>query len=614
MQKEVPTRSSSLTIHTMGAPAYSIDSFLSILCDSKVINDDQSREIGKKASVMETKLRRNQEHGNGSNVDVSPAEIIGAFAVRTGDDKILDEDRVMETFANAVELPYHKIDPLKMNAKLVTGLLPRPFAKKYAVLPLQKDNGVLRVAMDNPFNLKLLDDLKATTGLDIDIVISSRSDILSMVTEIYGFRTSVDAASLEAEAWPDIGNLEQLVKLKSEAEIESSDRHVINAVEYLLRAALDHRASDIHIEPKREYSLIRLRIDGVLHNLHRVPKNVHPAVISRIKTMSRLDIAEKRRPQDGRLKTDYDDREVEIRISTMPVAFGEKMVLRIFDPEVLMQSLESLGFFQRELALFQSFVARPHGIVLVTGPTGSGKTTTLYSALRCRATPEVNVTTIEDPIEMVIEEFNQTSVNKRAGITFASALRTVLRQDPDIVMVGEVRDHETAQNAVQAALTGHLVMTTLHTNDTASSITRLIDLGIEPFLVGSTVVAVVAQRLVRKVCPGCRTSRTLTHDECEVLGMVMPDGRPPEVKVAYGTGCHMCRKTGLVGRVGIYEVLPITESVRQLIVEQAPSNRILRTARDEGMMTLRECAIRHMVDGVTSFEEVLRVTVDPSQR
>jgi len=591
-----------------------MDSLLSVLDEAGVINDEQSREIRSKAPSMKAKIGRSRDHWPGPSNDVSPAEVIGAFAIRAQDDKILDEDRVQETFAESIGLPYVKIDPLKMNAKLVTTLLPRAFARKYVVLPLSEKGDVVQVAVDNPFNIQLVDDLRATTGKDVVLSVSSKTDILAMITDIYGFRTSVDAASVEAESWPDIGNLEQLVRLKSDAEIESSDRHIINAVEYLLRAAFDHRASDIHIEPKRSHSLVRMRIDGVLHDLHRIPKNVHPAVISRIKTMARLDIAEKRRPQDGRLKTDFSDREVEIRISTMPVAFGEKMVMRLFDPELLMQTLPALGFYERELALFQSFVNRPHGIVLVTGPTGSGKTTTLYSALRFRATTDVNCVTIEDPIEMVIEEFNQTAVNRRAGITFASALRTALRQDPDIIMVGEVRDAETAQNAVQAAMTGHLVLTTLHTNDTATSLTRLMDLGIEPFLVGSTVAAVVAQRLVRKVCPGCKSTRMLTHDECAVLGMVMPDGDPPEVKVSYGSGCHMCRKTGLSGRIGVFEVLPITETIRQMVVERAPGHRILRAARDDGMMTLRECAIRRMVDGDTTFEEVLRVTVDPSSR
>jgi general secretion pathway protein E len=595
-------------------PSYTIDYLLHLLSNESLLNDVQVREIQAGSPALAAKLRESQRMNRGFDDSVSPAEVIGAFGVICSDGKILDEDRVMEILAANVGLPYFKIDPLKLNAQLITTSLPRRFSKKSVVLPLERNGEKLKVAVDNPFNLSLLDEIKATLGLEVELVVSCRSDILKTITEIYGFRTEVDQASLKADVGVvDIGNFEQLVQLKSEDEIEASDHHIINAVEYLLRYAMDQRASDIHIEPKRDHTMVRLRIDGVLHDAHKMPKNVHPAVISRIKTMARMDIAEKRRPQDGRIKTDFGDREVEIRISTMPVAFGEKVVLRIFDPEILMQSLDEMGFYPKELALFKSFIARPHGIILVTGPTGSGKTTTLYSALKSRATSDVNCATIEDPIEMVIEQFNQTAVNPRAGITFATALRTLLRQDPDIIMVGEIRDAETAENAIQAALTGHLVMSTLHTNDTASSVNRIIDLGIEPFLVGSTLIAVVAQRLLRRVCAGCKTERVLTRDECSALRMVLPEGEAPTIKVYDGKGCHLCRGTGLHGRIGVYEIMPVTSSVRDLINARADGPQILRAARNDGMMTLRECAIRRMVDGMTTFGEVLRVTVDTGE-
>ena len=592
------------------AAGYTVSYLLDVLLGAEMLTEDQAAEIRVKSPSMVARLERVQRNARGLDADVTPAEIVAGFGVKRPDGKLLDEDRITEALADELGYPYQKIDSLTIDHELVTTSLPRRFAKKYVVLPLKREGQVLTVAVDNPFNLRLVDDLRATTGMDARLVLSSKSDILQTITEIFGFRSSVDRAAAEAGTDYDLGNLEQLFRLKSEEEIEASDRHIVNAVEYLLRYAFDQRASDIHIEPKREHSLVRMRIDGVLHSVHKMPKTVHPAVVSRIKTMARLDIAEKRRPQDGRLKTDYGEREVEIRISTMPVAFGEKAVLRIFDPQILLQSLEHMGFYPKELALFRSFVERPHGIILVTGPTGSGKTTTLYSALKYRATEDVNVTTIEDPIEMVIEEFNQTAVHLRAGITFASALRTVLRQDPDIIMVGEIRDPETAQYAIQAALTGHLVMTTMHTNDTAASISRLIDLGVEPFLAGSCLVAVVAQRLVRRVCPGCRTERLLTRDECSALRMVLPDGESPEIEVCYGTGCHICRGTGLRGRVGIYEIMPVTDSIRRLINERADGPKILREARREGMVTLRECAIRRMVDGLTTFDEVLRVTTE----
>ncbi|MFT5431163.1 MAG: general secretion pathway protein E [Myxococcota bacterium] len=595
------------------AAGYSTDYLLQLLVGQSVLTDEQAAEIRPKAPGLHARMQSVASR-QGLQGEVTPAEVVAAFRVRTPDDRLLDEDRVMAAMAAGLGYPYQKIDSLKIDHELVATSLPRRFLKKYVVLPLRRDAESLTVAVDSPFNLKLVDDLQATTGLQVDLVLSAKSDILKTITEIFGFRHSLEEASASHDPGYDIGNLERLVRLKSENEIESSDQHVVKAVEYLLRYAFDQRASDLHIEPKREFTLVRMRIDGVLHSVHKTPKNVHSAMVSRIKGMARLDIAERRRPQDGRLKTDYLGREVELRISTMPVAFGEKVVIRIFDPELILQPLEEMGFYPKELALFRSFVARPHGIVLVTGPTGSGKTTTLYSALNTRATEEVNCVTIEDPVEMVLEAFNQVEVNVRAGITFAKALRTVLRQDPDIIMVGEIRDEETAAHAVQAAMTGHLVMSTLHTNDAASSITRLIDLGIEPFLVGSTLVAVVAQRLVRRVCSGCRHERRLSRDECRALGMVAPDGESPDLRVFEGRGCNLCRNTGLHGRVGVFEVMPITDAIRQLINSRADGPQILRQARQEGMMTLRECAIRRMLDGQTTFQEVLRVTVDAYQK
>jgi general secretion pathway protein E len=333
---------------------------------------------------------------------------------------------------------------------------------------------------------------------------------------------------------------------------------------------------------------------------------VHKAVVSRIKTMSRLDIAEKRRPQDGRVKTTRAGREVELRVSTLPVAFGEKLVMRIFDPEVLMMDLPGLGFYADELAVFNDFITRPHGIVLVTGPTGSGKTTTLYSALKTIAHREINVTTIEDPIEMVSDGFNQVAVQPKVGITFAAALRHILRQDPDVIMVGEIRDAETAQYAIQAALTGHLVFSTLHTNDAAASISRLFDLGVERFLVSSTLIGAMAQRLVRRICPHCITDRQLSDDEVRTLRISVPDGK--RVKVKEGAGCVECRGTGYLGRSGIFEILPIDDGVKELIVQGKDSPEIKREAVHRGMRTLRQSALRKLAEGITTFEEVVRVT------
>jgi general secretion pathway protein E len=396
--------------------------------------------------------------------------------------------------------------------------------------------------------------------------------------------------------------------MKRLEEIDATDQPVVQAVWFLFNYAFDQRASDIHIEPKRETSEVRLRIDGVLHRIHVMPKTVHRAVISRIKTLARMDIAEQRRPQDGRIKTDFKDAEIELRVSTVPTAFGEKAVIRVFDPEILMQEMAELGFFPPEQELFESFIGRTNGLVLVTGPTGSGKTTTLYSTLQFLSSTSVNITTIEDPIEMVREEFNQIAVNQRVGITFGTALRNVLRQDPDIVMVGEIRDHDTAQNAVQASLTGHLVLSTLHTNDTATSVSRLLDLDILPFLISSTLVGVVAQRLVRTICRHCKMETALNQEQILSLNILGAEGR--ELKVCYGVGCGKCRGTGFVGRTGVFEVMPISDRIRELVLQQASSEEIKREAMAEGMVTLRDYAIKKMAMGLTTYEEVLRVTTD----
>jgi general secretion pathway protein E len=407
----------------------------------------------------------------------------------------------------------------------------------------------------------------------------------------------------------DLGNFEQLVRLGAAGrEVEGDDRHVVHAVDFLLRYALDQGASDIHLEPKREAATVRLRIDGVLHTVHQLPKVVHSAVTSRIKTLARLDIAEKRRPQDGRIKLQHRDTEVEMRISTLPTAFGEKIVLRIFDPEILLQDLGAIGLFPRELELLRKAIARPHGLVLVCGPTGSGKTTTLYSCLRALASPTRNITTIEDPIEMVFEQFNQTAVQPKLGLTFAGALRTILRQDPDIIMVGEIRDAETAQNAVQAAMTGHLVLSTLHTNDAAGAISRLQELGVQPYLVAATLLAVVSQRLLRTVCLSCRAQTTLQAEHALALGITL---RPGDAFAVWkGAGCPACRQTGLKGRTGVYELLVVTEKLRRLITAGADNSQIQRQATEDGLVPLRAGAIKKLALGLTSVEEVLRVTAE----
>jgi general secretion pathway protein E len=518
----------------------------------------------------------------------------------------LGELEIAQAIAADAKLPHARIDTLSLNADLIESKISRPFAKRHRMLPIEMNGARLKVACSNPYDIEGIDSFRRIAGREIDLVVASEPDILKAITEFYGLRHSVKRAERDLRSGIDLGNLEQLVRMKSETEIESSDQHVVNAVEFMLQHAFESRASDIHIEPKREDSLIRFRIDGVLHDIQKMPKIVHAAVVSRIKTMSRLDIAEKRRPQDGRVKTTRGGRDVELRVSTLPVAFGEKVVMRIFDPEVLLQDLAGLGFYPDELATFNDFIARPHGIILLTGPTGSGKTTTLYSALKAIANREVNVTTIEDPIEMVCEDFNQTAVQIKVGITFAGALRHILRQDPDVIMVGEIRDAETAQYAIQAALTGHLVFSTLHTNDAPSAISRLVDLGIERFLISSTLVGAMAQRLVRSICPHCTIERHLEPEEIQTLRLSVPPGK--RVKVKEGEGCFECRNTGYFGRSGIFEIMAVDEAVKNLVIAGSDSPEIKREAVKNGMRTLRQSALRKLAEGVTTVEEVVRVT------
>lgn len=518
----------------------------------------------------------------------------------------LGEHEVAQAIARDAGLPYVRIDPLTLNADLMESKMSRPFAKRQRMLPLDVENGRLRVACADPYDHEAIDSFRRITGRELEILVASEPEILRSINEFYGLRHAVRRAEADLTQGVDLGNLEALVRLKSDSELEASDQHVVNAVEFMLQHAYDTRASDIHIEPKRSMSVIRFRIDGVLHDIQSIPKVVHDAVVSRIKTMARLDIAERRRPQDGRVKTQRAGQEVELRVSSLPVAFGEKLVLRIFDPQVLMQDLEALGFFPDELATFRDFIARPYGIVLVTGPTGSGKTTTLYSALKTIFDREINLVTIEDPIEMVYEDFNQTAVNVKAGVTFASALRHVLRQDPDVIMIGEIRDAETAQYAIQAALTGHLVFSTLHTNDAPTAVTRLHDLGLERFLVNSTLIGAMAQRLVRKVCPHCAVRRELTAEEIEMLRLDGASDRPREVRE--GTGCSECRGTGYFGRTAIFEILALDAGLKQSIDDGADASTLRRQAIAGGMRTLRQSALRRMAEGTTTPAEVVRVT------
>ncbi len=586
----------------------------SLLLEQGLLKASHAREILKKKEVFLKRLNSKQSLGPISNFAAGGKNIIDVIASlnlsRADNPNLpLDEEIIYQALAKKWQIPFERIDPLKLDLNTVTTTIPRNFALNHLVLPIRLKDCRLTIATPNPFNEEVFNDIKRACNLEIDVVVSPRTTVLKLINEFFGFKQSI-AAAKDQFSGPtvDLGNLEQYVRLKSLEELPSNDHHIVNAVNHLFVYAFDQKASDIHIEPKREHSLVRMRIDGVLHTVYKLPKAVHSAIVSRIKNLARMDMAEKRRPQDGRIKTDKGDVEAEIRVSTIPVAFGEKVVMRIMDPDILFTDLEKLGFDENDLVSYRRMVSMPHGIILVCGPTGSGKSTTLYSTLNSINSPEINITTIEEPIEMVHEDFNQIAVQPQLGITFGSILRNILRQDPDIIMIGEMRDLETAENAIQAALTGHLVFSTLHTNDAPSSIIRLLDLGVPHFLLQSTLVGIMAQRLVRKICVYCKEEFTVESSSLSEQGIALPEAG--QLTLYRGRGCPKCRGTGYLGRTGIHEILSYSDRIRALTMPDTDVNAIRRQARKEGMRTLRESAVKKLLEGITTFQEVLRVTWD----
>jgi len=581
-----------------------------------LISPRQEKIIYKRAPVQQEKLaqicrvKRGGFSAQSCNAEITPVDVLVSMELEPGEgtDGCLDEEAIMRAVAAELGMAFKKIDPLELDLELVTQTIPKSFALKHMVLPVESSLETITVVVYDPFNREVLEDIERVTQKRVEALISTKSDIIKTISEFYGFKSSIAAADHQmSRPLVDLGNLEQFTRLQSTDEISSSDQHITNAVDHLFTYGFDQRASDVHIEPKRDQTIVRLRIDGLLHTIYRIPKSVHPAILSRIKGLARLDLAEKRRPQDGRIKVERSGKEAEIRVSTVPVAFGEKAVLRILNPNILLQDLEGLGFSSADLIRYRKLIEVPNGIVLITGPTGSGKTTTLYSSLRFLVSERNNVTTIEDPIEMVHEQFNQIAVKPQINLTFANILRHVLRQDPDIIMIGEMRDLETASNAVQSALTGHLVLSTLHTNDAPSAITRLIDLGVRPFLISSTLTGVVAQRLVRKICPHCEEAYRMRV--ADLAPLALGENPENEVELKMGKGCLQCRNTGYLGRTGIFEVLPMSEKLGKLANRKAPLAELQEIATEEGMLTLQQSAVDKMLRGVTTFEEVIRVTM-----
>ncbi len=521
----------------------------------------------------------------------------------------LSVDYLTAWLAARTGLPHARIDPLKLDVQRITGVVSLPYASRFNVLPVEVTKQEIVFATAEPFEDEWEREIAAVQKKKIRRVISNPEDIARYLVEFYSISRSVLGAEKQNEGVPaanGIQNLEQLVELGRSGKLDVNDSHVISIVDWLLQYAFDQRASDIHVEPRREQGVIRFRIDGVLQQVYQLPTAVLTPVTSRIKILARMDIAEKRRPQDGRIKTRTPaGQEVELRLSTMPTAFGEKLVMRIFDPTVLLKDFRALGFTETDEKLWGTLIENPHGIVLVTGPTGSGKTTTLYSTLKQVAKPEVNVCTVEDPIELVEPAFNQMQVNAGIELNFAAGVRTLLRQDPDIIMIGEIRDAETADMAVQAALTGHLVFSTLHTNDAPSSVSRLLDLGVQPFLIQSTLLGVIAQRLVRTLCPHCRREAQIEDADWEML--VTPWKVQKPRKVYEAVGCLECRNTGYKGRVGLYEMLHFTHKLKPLVTERLDLDALREAALREGMKPLRLRGAQKVAEGVTTLEEVMRV-------
>ena len=576
-----------------------LDETLAALVGDGVLSDADGKRV--RADVRTARGR----------TELHPLVLVANLKLTDGrhPDKPLSLEVLTQWLADRASLPYLKIDPMKIDVGAVTQVVSHAYAQRYRILPVAVSEMQVVFATSEPFDTRWITDLGHILRRDIQRVVASPLDVGRYLTEWWSVQRSIQRAKDAKNDLSDgrsILNFEQLVELGKTGDVGVDDRHVVHIVDWLLQYAFDQRASDIHLEPRRDTSNIRFRIDGVMQKVFDLPTPVMTAVTSRIKIIGRMDVAEKRRPQDGRIKTrSQGGREVELRLSSMPTAFGEKIVMRIFDPDIVVKEFRQLGFAPDEEKLWREFVDRPHGIVLVTGPTGSGKTTTLYSTLKVLATPDINVCTVEDPIEMVSPEFNQMQVHNAIDLDFAAGVRTLMRQDPDIIMVGEIRDLETAQMAVQASLTGHLVLSTLHTNDAPSALTRLLDLGVPNYLIQSTLTGVVAQRLVRTLCPHCKAEAPL--DVQAWAALTHRWHLSPPVKNYGPVGCVECRKTGFLGRTGIYEMLRISSGIRALIQPNMDLEKLTRTAFEEGMRPLRASAAAQVARGITTIPEVIHV-------
>lgn len=566
------------------------------LLADKVIDDEDAEKL--------LSSPRGQKH-----VQLHPLEIIAGAGLTalTGGMRI-DNEFLLDWLSDWSGQETLTIDPLKVDSLKTSKVMSFAFAQRHQILAVEVTETDVVIASAQPFSFDWENDLKHVLKRNIKRVIANPSDIRRFTVEFYELAKSVNKAGVESDQSAYTQNFEQMLELGSKsASPDANDQHIVSIVDWLLQYAFAQRASDIHLEPRRQVVNMRFRIDGVLHPVYEFPAKVGIAVTSRLKILGRLNVAEKRKPQDGRIKTKNDaDKEIELRLSTLPTAFGEKLVMRVFDPDVLQSNFSDLGFSSEDLNRWRDMTKQPYGIVLVTGPTGSGKTTSLYSTLRELATQEINVSTIEDPIEMVEPAFNQMQVQQSIDLNFADGLKALMRQDPDIIMVGEIRDLETAEMAVQAALTGHLVLSTLHTNDAPSSISRLLELGVPSYLIRATLLGVMAQRLVRTLCSNCKTTTTIDPEDWAALTAPWKTSVPKSA--CKPVGCLECRNTGYKGRAGVYEIMPLSETLKAHINDQTQIMDVRKLAIKEGMQSLRLSGAHKIAAGQTTIEEVLRVT------
>jgi len=518
---------------------------------------------------------------------------VGEVLVEQG---LVQEKEIVEVLEFQLGIPHMDLDKHFIDPD-ISNLISEDLARRHLLIPVKVKEGRLVIAMADPLNIFAIDDVKIATGMDVEVVIATSKDILSAIDQYYG-KKNVEQAIEEFKKEFDFDNITE-VDEKTLSEINNAP--VVKLVNSIIRQAIRSKASDIHIEPFEHHVRVRFRIDGELQEIMSPAKSTHAAIVTRIKIMGKMDIAEKRVPQDGRYEAVIDGKEVDLRISSLPTVYGEKTVIRILQRDSTMLTRKQLGFTQHNMKKLDDIIKSPNGIILVTGPTGSGKSTTLYALLRELNTPNKNLITVEDPVEYRIEGINQVPVNNKAGMTFASALRSILRQDPDIIMIGEIRDTETAEIAVRASITGHLVLSTMHTNDTASTVSRLIDMGIEPYLVSSSVVGIIAQRLVKRICEGCKTDYKPTPEEKEMLGL------DKDITLHKGAGCSACGGTGYKGRIAVHEIMTITKELRALINKGASVDEIREAAEKQGMLTLQENCRQLIVDGISTIEEMLRV-------